>query len=853
MGRITRRQDNGHNRIDIAAKSYREGFPTKEVQLPSKKAGHRKLFWDWGFFQSAGKSMLLRLSLLLSLFLSPQIFAASVSGVSLTFSPSVLTTGEITTVSWRSVNATECNLTGGLVSRLPVGPAGSTDFSTSLPYSGNYTLSCSNGTSTRTASARLSVEEVKVVSGVSIAFSPSTIVEGASTSVSWNSTNAEKCEINGGPLRNYVVSGSGSTSFQPARSYSGSYTITCSNASSSSASTARLTVSERPVSNVELSFSSDSVSVGQRVNLQWSSSNALECKLTGGGFSQSGVPAFGSRSLIATLSSAGTYTVTCTNNVSTGSANTQLTVKQPVPAVPSALTVVNSSSPDTAIFVHETFALSWPSVSGASFYRVFENTSELSTETGTSKSFLKTEPQKIEYRVAACNPTGCSDRSQMIEVIILATDTDRDGIPDFQDTDDDNDGMSDVCEITHGFSPLNANDGGDTDTDGDGVTNAEECQIGSDPNSFDEPVLDLIGFDEDYKIFGRAGTNDLYITRDGFDGNNAGVGGFYLVENLGAGSHHFNLSYPVTDSQAIAEGFNLSIALPVKQSLADINQDASTDLFLTDIDFEGESVAIIVYAGLNTGAPPRGFKEVDEDFASFVKDTHAFISDTEYFSRDPEYKVTESYYLSWVSDYVPIDFLIASCVSRRGFQIDLKKGIQSDRVIDPETGEVTFPNGFTTEGGQAGSHVFCIKVEEDTSRFNVDAYSLRYSQLRYFLQEEVSRPSSMTGILSVLTRILGVDHGIDDEADVVNTINVISQIYFAIPVEQELDPPKHRNRVELLFTKIVGKFRHAYVQVTTPSGDKYVTRAGPTEKYIPPSFGNIDAESAVNPVSDAEF
>ncbi len=60
-------------------------------------------------------------------------------------------------------------------------------------------------------------------------------------------------------------------------------------------------------------------------------------------------------------------------------------------------------------------------------------------------------------------------------------DTDGDGIADSLDTDDDNDGMSDVCENTYGFDPLDPSDGGSTNTDGDGASNAHECKHGTDP------------------------------------------------------------------------------------------------------------------------------------------------------------------------------------------------------------------------------------------------------------------------------------------------------------------------------------------------------------------------------------
>ena len=66
-------------------------------------------------------------------------------------------------------------------------------------------------------------------------------------------------------------------------------------------------------------------------------------------------------------------------------------------------------------------------------------------------------------------------------------DTDGDSIPNVTDTDDDNDGLSDVDEATAGTNPLIA------DTDGDGVNDGQEIIDGTnplDPTSFTDPAPD---------------------------------------------------------------------------------------------------------------------------------------------------------------------------------------------------------------------------------------------------------------------------------------------------------------------------------------------------------------------------
>jgi hypothetical protein len=59
----------------------------------------------------------------------------------------------------------------------------------------------------------------------------------------------------------------------------------------------------------------------------------------------------------------------------------------------------------------------------------------------------------------------------------MVPDTDGDGVPDSQDSDDDNDGLSDTLEIAIGTNPLNA------DTDHDGFGDGMEYRAGYDPLS----------------------------------------------------------------------------------------------------------------------------------------------------------------------------------------------------------------------------------------------------------------------------------------------------------------------------------------------------------------------------------
>ena len=76
-----------------------------------------------------------------------------------------------------------------------------------------------------------------------------------------------------------------------------------------------------------------------------------------------------------------------------------------------------------------------------------------------------------------------SDSSNMF--ITDTIDTDNDGIRDYEDTDDDNDELPDVWEITYGLNPLNSEgvNGRDGDPDEDGWSNYEELLNDTEPNN----------------------------------------------------------------------------------------------------------------------------------------------------------------------------------------------------------------------------------------------------------------------------------------------------------------------------------------------------------------------------------
>lgn len=90
--------------------------------------------------------------------------------------------------------------------------------------------------------------------------------------------------------------------------------------------------------------------------------------------------------------------------------------------------------------------------------------------------------RQVTIRVISAPETRDEDQSnnEMIVPVMIDRDTDRDGIGDREDPDDDNDGLPDTWESSHGLNPRDPGDAA-RDPDGDGRTTVEEFRAGTDP------------------------------------------------------------------------------------------------------------------------------------------------------------------------------------------------------------------------------------------------------------------------------------------------------------------------------------------------------------------------------------
>jgi hypothetical protein len=187
-------------------------------------------------------------------------------------------------------------------------------YSVVASYSGNAVYATSVS-----AAEPLTIQAPTPAPTVTLAATPTSLALGASSTLSWTTTNAASCVASGGWTGAEATSGTAAE--KPAAAGTASYTLTCTGTGGSAAATATVTV-KAPAPTVTIAASPTSLTLGSSSTLTWSSTNATACTASGG---WTGAEAT-SGTLSETPSAAGsaTYTLTCTGTG--GSATASATI-----------------------------------------------------------------------------------------------------------------------------------------------------------------------------------------------------------------------------------------------------------------------------------------------------------------------------------------------------------------------------------------------------------------------------------------------------------------------------------------------------------------------------------------------
>lgn len=223
----------------------------------------------------------LGLGLILSPFilLSSNAIAAAKPTASVSWSPSTVESGQSSTLTWNSSNATSCNMNGATR-----GTSGSW-VGTNRTRTQTTTLYCTGpGGTSSTVRATLTVKQPTPPPTASISWSPSTVSYGKSSTLNWSSTNATSCKMNGA---NRSTSGSW-VGTNRTRTQTTSLYCTGPGGTSTTVSSTLTVLPPPPKPTVSLRWSSPTINYGGESTLIWNSTNATSCVMSGSPRSTSG-------------------------------------------------------------------------------------------------------------------------------------------------------------------------------------------------------------------------------------------------------------------------------------------------------------------------------------------------------------------------------------------------------------------------------------------------------------------------------------------------------------------------------------------------------------------------------------
>ncbi len=246
----------------------------------------------------------------------------------LTANPNNVTSGQAVVLTWSSTNATYCNILNSAGVNVISNQSTSGTYTVYPTVSGNYQVTCYNGSGqSSNAYSYVTVNGGSTGNVTStISATPNPVTPGSAVTLTWSSTNANYCNINGGTTNLSNQPSAGSSVVYP--SISTNYQIVCYNYNGQNGAnfvlvTTSNNTSVTPTANIYAS--AQNISSGQSLTLNWYSTNANTCSLYGN-----------NNLLISNQNTSGTYLVyptqttnyqiTCTNNSSGQTANNYVTV-----------------------------------------------------------------------------------------------------------------------------------------------------------------------------------------------------------------------------------------------------------------------------------------------------------------------------------------------------------------------------------------------------------------------------------------------------------------------------------------------------------------------------------------------
>ena len=221
--------------------------------------------------------------------------------LTLVASPTTVVSGGSSTLTWSSINATNCLASGAWSGNKATSGTVSTG---SLTSNSTFTLTCSGpGGNASPRSATVTVSAPPPAPTLTLSASPTGVASGSASTLTWSSTNATSCLASGAWSGTMVVNGTASTG---ALTTDSAFTLSCSGAGGSVSRSVGVTI--LPAPTLTLSASSTSVASGSASTLTWSSTNATSCTASG---AWSGPQSLNGTASTGALTTDSTFTLSC--------------------------------------------------------------------------------------------------------------------------------------------------------------------------------------------------------------------------------------------------------------------------------------------------------------------------------------------------------------------------------------------------------------------------------------------------------------------------------------------------------------------------------------------------------------
>jgi len=340
--------------------------------------------------------------------------------VSFSASPSSISPGYSSVLSWTTSNATGAKISG-------IGNVGTSGTTSVNPTSTTtYILEASNGSNSVSASTVIAVAgtatpppaSLSLPTILSFTASPSTLTAGGSTTLTWNTVNATSASIAGfGP-----VPVSGSLSVNTTGTGSITFSLTATNSAGSNYANTTIYVSGAAAPpptpsgsppTASLYISSPSITSGSAATLSWMTSGASSIAIDNGVKSLVGITsASGSISVSPTTTT--TYTLTATNAYGS-TYDSKVLVVAAAPPLSGSLPVAALYLSTSSITSGGSATLSWVT-SGATSIAIDNGVKSLVGITSASGSVSVSPTTTTTYTLTATNSYGSNYASKVLTV-----------------------------------------------------------------------------------------------------------------------------------------------------------------------------------------------------------------------------------------------------------------------------------------------------------------------------------------------------------------------------------------------------------------------------------------------------